>query len=70
VPNRAPLPNLGVRGLLAGAVDRSCWTDSCRGRLCVVRKSQAAIAKARVKAIRGAQKSRRKVQATTLLYAE
>jgi hypothetical protein len=36
----------------------------------VVRKSQAAIAKARVKAIRGAQKSRRKVQATTLLYAE
>jgi hypothetical protein len=40
------------------------------GRLCVVRKTRAGIAKAHAKAMHSAQKNSRKVQAATLLYAE
>lgn len=40
------------------------------GRLCVVRKSQAAIAKARAKVARRSSDDGRKLQADTLLYAE
>jgi hypothetical protein len=40
------------------------------GRVCVVRKSKAAIAKARAKAIRSAKANGRTVQPATLLYAE
>jgi hypothetical protein len=41
-----------------------------KGRLCALRKSKAAIAKARAKAIRNATHNQRKVQPETLLYAE
>ena len=40
------------------------------GRLCVLRKSQAAIAKARSKAIQNAKDNGRELQPATLLYAE
>jgi hypothetical protein len=40
------------------------------GRLCVLRKSQAAIAKARAKVIRNASSNGRKTQPETLLYCE
>jgi hypothetical protein len=40
------------------------------GRICILRKSQAAIAKARAKVERNANSNGREVQADTLLYAE
>jgi hypothetical protein len=45
-----------------------CWPVS--GRLCVLRKSQAAIAKARATAIRNANRNGHELQPATLLYAE
>lgn len=51
---------------LTGAAGQS----PIEGRLCVIRKSQAAIAKAKAKVTRTASSNGRKIQADTLLYAE
>ena len=51
--------------LLSGAAGQA----PVRGRLCVLRKSQAATAKARAKAERNASSNGRKLQAETLFYA-
>ena len=51
---------------LSGAAQQAPVT----GRLCVLRKSQAAIAKARAKVERNASSNGRKLRADTLLYAE
>jgi hypothetical protein len=51
---------------LTGAAQQAPVT----GRLCVLRKSQAAIAKARAKVERNASNNGRKLRAETLLYAE
>lgn len=59
--------------------DIGCWPVSLTGaagqapvsgRLCILRKSQAAVAKARTKVEREASRNGRELQADTLLYAE
>jgi hypothetical protein len=77
--SQKPFPLLRRLRSLRQTNQVGCWTVGLtgaagqvpvRGRLCVVRKSKAAIAKSRSKVERNASSNGRQLQADTLLYAE